>query len=266
MRLLDSHAHLDSRKFDSDRQQVVERAGARGVQIIVNPGADLPSSRQSVALAARKWAGVEIYAAVGVHPHDAKTLDAETLAELRTLAQSRPRVVAIGEIGLDYYRDLSPRVEQRRAFESQLALAKELCLPVIVHNRQAQDDLLAILRSWLRGGGAGPGGVLHSFSGDVAMAEEALDLGFYLGIGGPVTYKNARELPEVVKATPLERLLLETDCPYLPPHPHRGQRNEPAYVALVAEKVAQLQGRSVEDVAAVTTANARRLFVNLAHR
>jgi TatD DNase family protein len=265
MRLVDSHAHLDSRKFDSDRQQVVERAGAKSVQIIINPGADLPSSRQAVALAAQKWVGVEIYAAVGVHPHDAKTLSAETLAELRTLAQGEPRVVAIGEIGLDYYRDLSPRSEQRRAFESQLALAQQLQLPVIVHNRQAQDDLMAILRSWLRGAGTNPGVVLHCFSGDVAMAEEALEMGFYLGIGGPVTYKNARKLPEVVRAAPLERLLLETDCPYLPPHPHRGQRNEPAYVALVAEKVAQLQGRPLEEVAAVTTANGQRLFVNLAY-
>jgi TatD DNase family protein len=260
MILIDSHAHLDSRKFDSDRRQVVERAGAKGVQTIVNPGADLPSSRQAVALAARRWAGVEIYAAVGVHPHDAKTLSAEALAELRTLAQDEPRVVAIGEIGLDYYRDLSPRAVQRRAFESQLALAGQLRLPVIVHSRDAQDDLMAILRNWLKGAGMNPGVVLHCFPGDVAMAEEALGLGFYLGIGGPVTYQNARVLPEVVKAAPLERLLLETDCPYLPPHPHRGQRNEPAYVALVAAKVAQLQGRPVAEVAAVTTANARSLF------
>lgn len=258
--LIDSHAHLDSSDFDADRRQAVERAGAEGVRLIVNPGADLPSSRKAVELAAHNWDGVEIYAAVGVHPHDAGTLDAGALDELRRLAQDGPKVVAVGEIGLDYYRDLSPRSQQRRAFESQLALAQELRLPVIVHDRDAHDDLIAILEAWLKGAPEPPGVVLHCFSGDVALAEKSLALGFYLGVGGPVTYRNARKLPEVVQAAPLERLLLETDCPYLPPHPHRGKRNEPAYVALVAEEVARIKGKPVEEVAAVTTANVQKFF------
>jgi TatD DNase family protein len=258
--LVDSHAHLDFPQFGSDRAAVLERAQAAGVGAIVDVGADLESSRRAVALA---QAEPMVYASVGVHPHDAKTLDGATLAELRALA-SQPKVVAVGEIGLDFYRDLSPRDVQRRAFQAQLAWAAQMARPVVIHDREAHEPVLAILEDWARGLAgsplAGRAGVLHSFSGELAMAERAIALGFYISISGPVTYQNARRLPEIVAALPLDRLLIETDCPYLPPHPHRGQRNEPAYVQLVAERVAAIRGVAIQEIAAATTANARRLF------
>ena len=260
MVLIDSHAHLDFPQFDADRSNVIDRAGAAGVQAIVNVGADLASSRRAVALAAKHDS---IYAAVGMHPHDAKKLDGAALAELRELAQ-QPKVVAVGEIGLDFYRDLSPRDVQRRAFQAQLAWATRVGKPVIIHDREAHDEIMQILSNWaadLKGTQlAGRLGVLHTFSGDLSMAERAMDMGFYISISGPVTYKNARQLADLVRTLPLERLLVETDCPYLTPHPHRGKRNEPAYVRLVAERIAALRGIPLEDVAVATTANARRLF------
>jgi TatD DNase family protein len=252
--LIDSHCHLDFPQFDADRDEVLARSIAAGVTVLVNPGADLESSRRAVALAERHTA---IYAAVGIHPHDATTLDGPALAELRQLA-AHPKVVAIGEIGLDYYRDRSPRDRQRAAFEAQLGLAAELNLPVIVHQREAAADVLAALRAWAEGGH--PGCVLHAFAGDEAVTEEAVDLGFYLGIGGPLTYQNARHLPEIVPHLPLERLLLETDAPYLPPHPYRGQRNEPAYLALVARRLAELRALPLETLAERVTENTRRAF------
>ena len=258
--LIDTHAHLDSPKFDADRIAVVERAQAAGVKIIINAGADLESSRQAVALAGQY---PEVYAGVGVHPHDAKTLDGEVLAALRELAR-QPKVVAVGEIGLDFYRNLSPQDAQRRAFQAQLAWAARLGKPVIVHDREAHAEVLKALTIWAAGLArsslAGRVGVLHSFSGDLLMAKRAIDLGFYISISGPVTYQNAQRLAEIVQALPLDRLLIETDCPYLPPHPHRGKRNEPAYVQLVAEKVAEIKDLPLDEVAAATTANAKRLF------
>jgi TatD DNase family protein len=260
MVLIDSHAHLDFPQFDADRTDVIDRAGAAGVQAIVNVGADLASSRRAVALAAKHDS---IYAAVGMHPHDAKKLDGAALAELRELAQ-RPKVVAVGEIGLDFYRDLSPRDVQRRAFQAQLAWATRVGKPVIIHDREAHDEIMQILTNWaaeLKGTQlAGRLGVLHTFSGDLSMAERAMDMGFYISISGPVTYKNARQLADLVRILPLERLLVETDCPYLTPQPHRSKRNEPAYVRLVAERIAALRGIPLDDVAEATTANARRLF------
>jgi TatD DNase family protein len=182
-------------------------------------------------------------------------------------------VVAIGEIGLDYYRDRSPRPVQRQAFQQQLALARELGKPIIVHDREAHKDVMNMLRQWVREGyqpsatshqpsaiGHQPVGVMHCFSGDLAMAREVIEMGFYISIPGPVTFTNARRLPELVRALPLERLLIETDCPYLTPHPHRGKRNEPAHVRLVAEAIARIRGISLEQVARITTANARALF------
>jgi TatD DNase family protein len=214
----------------------------------------------------------QVYAAVGVHPHEAKSLNDEILAELQNLAQ-QPKVVAIGEIGLDYYRDRSPRPVQRQAFRQQLALARELGKPIIVHDREAHKDVMNMLRQWVREGyqpsatshqpsaiGHQPVGVMHCFSGDLAMAREVIEMGFYISIPGPVTFTNARRLPELVRALPLERLLIETDCPYLTPHPHRGKRNEPAHVRLVAEAIARIRGISLEQVARITTANARALF------
>lgn len=258
--LIDTHAHLDFSKFDGDRPAVIERARAAGVDVIVNVGTDLASSRRAVDLAEQYEC---VYAAVGVHPHDAKRLDGAMLAQLRELAQN-PKVVAVGEIGLDYYRDLSPRDVQRRAFQAQLAWAARLGKPVIIHDRDAHDEIMDALTGWARGLDnsplAGRPGVLHTFSGDLAMARQAIDLGFYISISGPVTYKNARQLPEIVKALPLDRLLVETDCPYLAPDPYRGKRNEPAYVRLVAERIAELKGIPLDELATTTTANARHLF------
>ncbi|MDH7487166.1 MAG: TatD family hydrolase [Anaerolineae bacterium] len=261
--LTDSHCHLDFSQFDSDRDQVVQRAREAGVQLIVNPGYDLESSRRAVALAERY---PEVYAAVGVHPHEAKAVTDEVLAELRRLA-AHPKVVAIGEMGLDFYRDLSPRDAQRQAFRQQLALAAELELPVIVHSREAHDDVMAILTerfqvqsSKSKAQSSKLKGVLHAFSGGRDMAEKAFELGFLVGIAGPVTFENAHRLRALVRELPLERLLVETDAPYLAPHPYRGKRNEPARVALVAATVAEVQGVSGATVIRQTTANARRLF------
>ena len=252
--MIDSHCHLDFPDFDADRDQVLARAAESGVMALIDPGTDLESSRQAVALAE---AYGNVYAAVGVHPHDASRLDQDTLAEVRHLA-FHARVVAIGEIGLDYYRDLSPREKQRAAFDAQLALAADLDLPVIVHQRESAADVMAALRGWATVGR--PGCVLHAFSGDQAMADEAVSLGFFLGIGGPLTFKNARGLPEIVTRVPLSHLVIETDAPYLAPQPYRGKRNEPAYVALVAHRLAELLGLPLGDVATQLTDNTRRLF------
>jgi TatD DNase family protein len=258
--LIDTHAHVDFAKFDADRQAVIERAQAAGVAVILNVGADLESSRAAVRLAKEYEM---IYAAVGMHPHDASKLDGAVLAALRDLAQ-QPKVVAIGEIGLDFYRDLSPRDVQRRAFQAQLAWAAKLGKPVVIHDRDAHEEVMDILAEWATGLKnsplAGRVGVLHTFSGDLAMAERAIDLGFCISVSGPVTYHNARQLPDIVRALPLDRLLVETDCPFLAPHPHRGKRNEPAYVRLIAERIAALRGMAFDDLAEATTANARRLF------
>jgi TatD DNase family protein len=258
--LVDTHAHLDHPRFDDDRDGVLKRAEEAEVAAMVTVGADLPSSRAAVELASRHE---RVYASVGMHPHDAKNLDGAALAELRQLGQ-QAKVVAVGEIGLDFYRDLSPREVQRRAFQAQLAWAAKLGKPVIIHDRDAHQPVMDILASWASGlsGSALEGrvGVLHTFSGDLPMAERAMKVGFYISISGPVTYHNARELPDIVRALPLDRLLIETDCPFLAPHPYRGKRNEPAYVRLVAEQIATLRGVSLDELARATTANAQRLF------
>ena len=250
MRLIDSHAHLDFPQFDPDRRAVIERAQEAGLVAILNVGTDLTSSRAAVGLAERYEF---IYAAVGVHPHDAKTVTPAVLGELRALAR-HPRVVAVGEIGLDYYRDLSPRPVQRRAFFDQLALAAELALPVVIHSREAHDDVLTILRE--RQGT----GVLHSYSAGPERLTEALELGLAIGISGPVTFKKAKRLREVAATAPLDRLLVETDCPYLTPEPHRGRRNEPAHVQYVASAVARARGEAAETVAQAMVENACRVF------
>lgn len=248
--IIDSHAHLDFPPFDPDREAVIARARVAGMVAILNVGADLESSRASVALARQHDF---IYAAVGIHPHDAETMTPAVLEELRHLARC-PKVAAIGEIGLDYYRDLSPRPVQRQAFADQLALAAEVGLPVIIHCRDAWADTLAILRGW------SGRGVLHSYSGGPERLEEVLALGFSVGISGPVTFPNAHRLRAVVATVPLDRLLVETDCPYLTPEPYRGRRNEPAYVWYVAGAIARARGMTAEEVAQITTENARRLF------
>jgi TatD DNase family protein len=253
--LIDSHCHLNFNAFDEDRAEVLARAAEAGVIAIINPGTNLEDSRQIVAMAE---ATPNLYAAVGFHPNDVADFNQPALAELRDLA-AHPKVVAIGEIGLDYYWDEAPRPVQQQVFEQQLALAREIDKPVIIHQREAAADMMAILRLWSKGQ-AHPGLVLHSFSGDMQMAEEAVELGFYIGITGPVTFKNAHNLPEIVAALPAERLLIETDAPFLSPHPFRGKRNEPARVKLVAERVAALQGVSLSEMGDQLTQNTILLF------
>jgi len=250
VRLVDSHAHIHSPQFDADREDVVARALESGLVALLDVGTDLDTSRAAVALAERYEF---VFAAVGVHPHDAAALAPGVLDELRVLAQ-HPKVVAIGEIGLDYYRDLAPREIQRHAFAEQLVLAQELGLPVIVHSRDAHEDVLAILAE--RGGR----GVLHSYAAGLAHLDEVLDLGFCVGISGPVTFRRSQKLRDEVATVPLDRLLIETDCPYLAPEPHRGRRNEPAYVLHTAEAIAAARHMSLEALAEATTANACSVF------
>lgn len=260
--LADTHCHLDFDTFDEDRDQVLARSREAGVTRILVPGIDTVSSRAAVELAESRS---QVCAAVGVHPNEANTWDEDALAHLRGLAQS-PAVVAIGEIGLDYYRDRAPRELQKRILQSQLTLATELQLPVVIHNRQATAELLDILSAWSAGLTAAQSslaerpGVLHSYSDDLQSALRALELNFYIGITGPVTFRNAPDLQNVVAALPLDRLIVETDAPFLAPHPYRGKRNEPAYVRLIADKIAQLHNENFEAVAQTTSQNAQRLF------
>lgn len=250
--LFDSHAHIDDKKFDADREEVIARAAANGIAGIINVGSDIFSSARSVDLAQRY---ASVFAAVGIHPHDAKDAaerDYEKLAGWAAL----PKVVAIGEIGLDYYYDFSPRPVQQQVFIRQLGLARELGKPVIIHDRDAHGDVLEIIKRH----GQGLRGVFHCFSGSPEMAAEVLRLGFYISLGGPVTFANASKLLEVARQVPLERLLVETDSPYLTPAPHRGKRNEPAYVRHTAEKIAALREMDYEALAAATTENVRQLF------
>lgn len=261
--LVDTHAHLDFPEFKGDRDAVVQRALESGVTHILAVGVDLQSSRSVVALA-DKYDSVS--AAVGVHPSDAGKWNPSVAKEFEALAR-HPKVVAIGEIGLDYYRDRSPRDVQRQAFQGQLDLAASLGLPVIVHDREAHQQTLTALRSWAarpevkdnQGYSSGLG-VLHCFSGDLAMAEQLLALGFSISIAGPVTYPKSGQLGYLVRKLPLSGLVVETDCPYLTPQPWRGRRNEPAYVRAVVERIAELRLVPSETVAEATTANARRLF------
>lgn len=255
MEFVDTHCHIDFNNFDPDREAVLARAAAAGVKRLVNPGADMDGSRRAVAMA---HTHPNVYAGVGLDHGNAPQVNESTLAQLAEMA-ARPKVVAIGEIGLDYHWDFSPRPEQRRALEAQLALATILHLPVIIHQREAAADTMAVLRSWAAGG-EHPGLVLHAFSGDAAMVEEAVELGFYLSIAGPITFTNAKNYPDVVKRIPLDHLLVETDAPFLSPHPHRGTRNEPARVALVAQKLAVIFGLETSALALQTTANAEALF------
>ncbi len=253
MILFDTHAHLEGEEYAADRDGMIARARSAGVVHIVNVGFNLESSRRSVRLAEEYDL---IYAAVGIHPHDAAEAGSGYLEELREMA-AHPRVVALGEMGLDYYRDLSPRPVQQRVFREQLALARELELPFIIHDRDAHGDLMKILRE----NRPGPsGGVLHCYSGSWEMARECLALGLYLSFAGPVTYPNANRLKEVASRVPLDRLLIETDAPYLSPAPYRGKRNEPAYVVFTAEEIARLRGLKTEDLAKVCTENGRKLF------
>jgi TatD DNase family protein len=261
--LADSHCHLDYRLFDADREEVIQRSREAGVTRILNPGIDLASSRDAVSLAGRH---PHIYAAVGVHPNDAGGWKSDTIAALRELAKSSSKVVAIGEIGLDYYRNQSDPVLQRRIFREQLELAGDLGLPVIIHSRQAIREVISTLTTWrYELGRAGSPlldqpGVLHAFEGDFETALQAIDMNFFLGVGGPITFRNGQEKQALFSALPLHALLLETDAPFLAPHPHRGERNEPAYVRWVAESLATLTNTTFSNLAKITSNNAARLF------
>lgn len=253
LELFDSHCHLNDRKLAVQVDDVLERAHAAGVEHMAVIGCNLRDSLYAVHLAEKY---PELVAAVGYHPSDSKELDDAVFDELAELAEA-PEVRAIGEIGLDYFWDETPRDVQRHWFIRQIDLAKQLHLPIIIHDREAHGDLFNIVREQNAGEN---GGIMHCFSGSWELAKEALRRNFYISIAGPVTYKNAKSLPEVVKNCPLDRLLIETDSPYLSPEPKRGKINEPANVYYVAEKIAQLRGIPVEEVAEATTANAKAFF------
>jgi TatD DNase family protein len=273
MNLTDTHCHLDYHKFDEDREAVIQRAVDAGLTRILIPALHWTSSLAAVELAASY---PMIYAAVGFHPTDLDTWDESSIENLRNLAQSKKKIVAIGEIGLDYYwvKEADQQARQREVFQAQLALAKEVSLPVVVHMREADDawvgpasaDLLDILAAWhadLVAAGhplAERPGVLHSFNGTLETAQKAMSLNFYIGVTGPVTYKNADLKRQVIGQIPLERLLIETDAPFLAPVPQRGKRNEPAFVGYIADKIAEIQSKDPAKVAAVTAQNAARLF------
>ena len=280
MLLTDTHCHLDFHKFDEDRGAVIERAEKAGLVRILIPALSLTSSLSAIKLAESH---PMLYAAIGVQPNESLTWTENTIEELQALVRPHPRgggvrgdgkIVAIGEIGLDYYWEAAPHDHQQRVFRAQLDLAAELELPVVIHLREKDDadhgpcaeDAMNILEGWVAGLGADKEalrknpGVLHSFSGSLETAQRGIGLNFCIGITGPVTFKNARQKQEMVAQLPLEHLLLETDAPYLAPHPHRGKRNEPAFVYEIADKIAQLQSRSQEEVATITTKNAAQLF------
>lgn len=250
--LIDSHTHIQVSQFDHDREEMLQRAVEAGVTHILIIGINLETSLAAVELAEKHD---HLYATVGRHPHNAADFTSETLSTYRDLLR-HPKVIALGEIGLDYYRDLSPRNTQKDVFEKQLDLAEDTGMPIIIHNRDAYDDILPILekrKGKLRG-------VLHCFTGDVERMQKSIDIGFHIGIGGIVTYPNATDIQRVAKEVPMDRLLIETDCPWLAPQFRRGRRNEPAYVRAVAEKIAELRNTSVETVSEMASGNFFSLF------
>ena len=258
----DTHCHLDFRAFESDRQIVIDDATANGISRILTPGINVDSSCAAVEIAGEYPV---VYAAVGVHPNDAKSWSLSTLSSLKKLAQ-HPKTRAIGEIGLDYYRDYSPHELQKEIFQAQLDLAAQLALPIVVHNRNADVDMFQMLSEWQselvssHNPLAERPGVLHSFSGDFESAKRAVSWNFFLGITGPVTFRKADTLREIVREISIESLIIETDAPFLTPHPHRGKRNEPSHVRFIAGKIAEIKGISIEEVGQSTSENAERLF------
>lgn len=243
--LIDSHAHLTDKQFDADRGEVLERAWAAGIEAIVLIGAPALAETDP-----------RLFVAVGIHPHDAHRVGDDWCSRIKSMAQ-HPKVVAIGEIGIDFYYKELPHEDQFRVFRQQIELAHELALPIIIHDREAHDDVWRIIQEV----GVPPrGGIFHCFSADVAFAQKAIAAGFLISVAGNVTYKKTEQLAEVVRTIPLEHLIVETDSPYLAPVPHRGKRNEPAFVLHTAEKVAELKGISLDEVARCTTKNVRRLL------
>lgn len=251
--LFDTHAHYDDEKFDMDRLQVISKARESGVSYIVNAASDIVSAKKSISLA-RQFDF--IYAAVGVHPHNAADMDDDSINVLASLA-AESKVVAIGEIGLDYYYDNSPREMQKYWFAEQIKLARSLKLPIIVHDRDAHEDAMKIIRDE---NAKDVGGVFHCYSGSIEMAKEVLKNNFYIAIGGAITFKNAKRLIEVARFVPHDRLLIETDCPYMTPEPYRGKRNDSSHVRIIAQKIAGIRGVSLDEMAHITTENAKKLF------
>jgi TatD DNase family protein len=253
MKFIDSHAHLDLSEFKEDMPDVIRRAEENGIENIITIGIGIKESKEALKIAE---AYPFIYASIGIHPHNAKSLDLKALDFLEENAKNK-KVVALGEMGLDFFRNHSPREDQIRAFRAQLDLAKSLKLPVIIHDRDAHDETLSILKEERVGL---TGGVIHCFSGDVKMAFSCIDMGFYISIPGTVTFKNAKKQIEVVRKIPIEKILIETDCPFLAPVPYRGKRNEPLYVKYVAEDIAKIKNMPVEEVARITVLNTKELF------
>lgn len=251
--LFDTHAHLNAEQFEEDLEEVIERAQEAGVSNIVVVGFDRPTITRAMELVEKYEF---IYASIGWHPVDAIDMTMDDLAWIEELL-AHPKVVALGEIGLDYYWDKSPQDIQKEVFRKQIRLAKKVNLPIVIHNREATADIVMILKEE---DAKEVGGIMHCFSGSVEVAKECVKMNFYISLGGPVTFKNAKKPKEVAQEIPLEKLLIETDCPYLAPHPFRGKRNEPSYVKLVAEQIAELKGISYEEVAKKTTENAKKLF------
>lgn len=255
MKLIDSHCHLDSEKFDDDRDAVIERALAAGVEhmVAIGSGSGPPDMEAGIRLADRYDA---FYATVCVHPHDASKATPEVYRRLEELVK-HPKVVAVGETGLDYHYDFAPREVQRDVFVEQLRIARDAKKPIVIHTREAWDDTIAVLREhWAP---AGIGGIMHCFSGGPAEAEEALALGFYLSFGGIITFPKSTDIQEAARRAPADRILVETDAPYLAPVPHRGKRNEPAFIVQTARKLAELRGVTPEEIATTTSGNFRRL-------
>lgn len=247
----DTHTHLDDERFQEDRDQVVQKMRDAGVTLAVNIGSDMENSQKSIEIA-KAYDG--IYAAVGVHPHAAERMTDDDIKTMSQMAKE-PKVIAIGEIGLDYYYDNSPRDVQKKWFRRQIELAKELNLPYVVHDRDAHADCMDIIKEsgYFRG-------VMHCYSGSVEMARELLNLGFYISFAGPVTFKNGRKAKEAATYVPIERLLIETDSPYLTPEPYRGKRNDSSYVQFVAKEIAALKGLTIEETARLTMENGKRFF------
>jgi TatD DNase family protein len=254
MRLFDTHAHLHFPDYAEDLDAVLDRAHAAGVRGMVTIGTDRETNHAVVELARRLS---DVWGTVGIHPHDAGEAVEDDFAEMERLARSEPKVVGFGEMGLDFFRNLSPPDAQRQVFRRQIHIARDARKPVVIHCRDAHDETIAILAEERA---REIGGVMHCFSGDVEIARRCLDLGLFISLAGPVTYKNARALPDVARFVPEDRLVVETDCPYLPPTPHRGKRNEPAFVALTAAFVAELRGADPEALGDALTANAATLF------
>jgi TatD DNase family protein len=253
IKFIDSHVHLDDERFDDDREQLIKSLKENNIELVLNAGADLKTSINSVELAEKYDF---IYAAVGCHPHDTKYMNDDTMNIFRDLSKNK-KVLAIGEIGLDYYYDNSDRETQKKWFREQIRLAKELDMPYIVHDRDAHEDILRIMKEEHYDGSRG---ILHCFSSSVEMAIEFIKLGFYISLGGPVTFKKAKIPKLVAKEIPLSNLLIETDCPYLTPEPFRGKRNNPSLVSYVAEEIALIKDIPVEKVAEQTTINFKKLF------